>query len=64
VFLANHGLLAGGENLPIAFAIAEQIEFCAEIYYRSKCIGEPIILPDTEMEVVAKKLKRYGATKP
>ncbi|UCE81838.1 MAG: L-fuculose-phosphate aldolase [Deltaproteobacteria bacterium] len=63
VFLANHGLLAGGKNLPIAFAIAEQIEFCAEIYYRSKCIGEPIILSDTEMEVVAKKLKRYGATK-
>ncbi len=57
--LANHGLLAGDKDLPTAFAIAEEIEFCAEIYYRSKCIGEPVILPDNEMKVVEEKIKCY-----
>lgn len=64
VLLANHGLLVGDKDLPAAFAIAEQIEFCAEIYYRSKSIGEPIILPDSEMEIVAEKLRSYVARKP
>ena len=59
VLLANHGLLAGDRDLPTAFAIAEEIEFCAEIYYRSKCIGEPIILPDNEMKVVEERIKWY-----
>ena len=63
VLLANHGLLAGGKDLPTAFAITEEIEFCAEIYYLSKCIGEPVILPDSEMNVVAEKLKRYARKK-
>lgn len=58
VLLANHGLLTGGKDLPFAFDLAEVIEFCAEIYYRSKCIGEPVILSAREMEVVAEKLKR------
>ena len=59
VLLANHGLLAGGKDLPTAFAITEDIEFCAEIYYHAKCIGEPAIIPASEMDVVAEKLKGY-----
>ena len=59
VLLANHGLLAGGKDLPTAFAIAEVIEFCADVYYHSKCVGDPVILSDGEMEAVAQKLKRY-----
>lgn len=58
--LANHGLLAVGSSLPAAFNIAEQIEFCAEIYYRTKCIGEPIVLPSAEMELMKEKFKTYG----
>ncbi|UCG12134.1 MAG: class II aldolase/adducin family protein, partial [Deltaproteobacteria bacterium] len=61
VLLANHGLLAGGKDLPTAFGIAEQIEFCAEIYCRAKCIGQPVLISDSEMERVAEKLKWYGA---
>lgn len=60
VLLANHGLLAGGKDLPFAFDLAKVIEFCAEIYYRSKCIGEPVIISDSEMEAVAEKLKWYA----
>ena len=60
VLLANHGLLTGGKDLPFAFDLAEVIEFCAEIYYRSKCIGEPVIISAREMEAVAEKLRRHA----
>lgn len=60
VLLANHGLLAGSSNIENAFNIAEEIEFCAEIYYRAKCIGEPVILPDEEMDHMIEKFKTYG----
>ncbi len=59
VLLANHGLLVGDKDLPTAFALAEEMEFCAEIYCRSKSIGEPILLSDTEMQLVEEKLKWY-----
>ncbi|MDF2548397.1 MAG: fuculose phosphate aldolase [Anaerosolibacter sp.] len=63
VLLANHGLLAGADNIHQAFNIAEEIEFCAEIYYRTKGIGDPIILPEEEMELMLVKFKSYGQKK-
>ncbi|WP_019414905.1 L-fuculose-phosphate aldolase [Paenisporosarcina sp. TG20] len=60
VLLANHGLLAGAGNLATAFDIAEQIEFCCEVYLKSKSIGEPAILEDAEMERMAERFKTYG----
>jgi L-fuculose-phosphate aldolase len=63
VLLANHGLLAGGVYLNNAFNIAEEIEFCAEVYYRAKSIGNPVILPKKEMELMLDKFKTYGQKK-
>lgn len=60
VLLGNHGLLAGGADLPSAFDTAEETEFCAEIYYKCKAVGEPVILSDAQMEVVLKKFETYG----
>lgn len=60
VLLANHGLLAGAENLANAFSITEEIEYVAELYYRTKSIGEPVILDDEEMDRMAEKFKTYG----
>jgi L-fuculose-phosphate aldolase len=60
VLLANHGLLAGGANLAQAFAITEEIEFCCELYYRAKCIGDPVILSNEEMEGMLERFKNYG----
>ncbi|WP_369333187.1 class II aldolase/adducin family protein [Tetzosporium hominis] len=39
MLLANHGLLGGAQDLPNAFAVAEEIEFCCEIYWRAKAVG-------------------------
>lgn len=63
VLLANHGLLAGAKDLANAFNITEEIEYCAELYYRTKCIGEPVILSDEEMDLMLEKFKTYGQVK-
>ncbi len=63
VFLANHGLVAGALDLPNAFNIAEEIEHCAEIYYRARSIGKPMILDEDEMRKMIKKFQTYGQVK-
>jgi L-fuculose-phosphate aldolase len=60
VLLANHGLVTVGPNLATAFAVAEEIELVAQIYYQAKCIGEPVIVPHDEMERVIAKFAVYG----
>lgn len=60
VILANHGILAGANDLLNAFNIIEEIEYCSQIYYMAKSIGEPVVLPDEEMTLMAEKFKTYG----
>jgi L-fuculose-phosphate aldolase len=60
VLLANHGLVTVGPNLATAFAVAEEIELVARIYYQAKSIGEPVILPRDEMSRVIGKFAVYG----
>ncbi|MEH2959404.1 L-fuculose-phosphate aldolase [Candidatus Merdisoma sp. JLR.KK006] len=60
VLLGNHGLLAGGLDLPTAFDTAEEIEFCAEIYYKCKAVGEPVLLNKEQMDVIIEKFAAYG----
>lgn len=63
VLLANHGLLAGSKDLANAFNITEEVEYCAELYYRTKAIGEPVILSEEEMASMIEKFKTYGQVK-
>ncbi|WP_282804305.1 L-fuculose-phosphate aldolase [Clostridium tetani] len=63
VFLANHGLLTGAKDLANAFNKAEEIEFCVEIYYRTKTLGEPKILSDKEMDKMLGLFQSYGQVK-
>jgi len=60
VLLANHGLVAAGPDLAAAYATAAETEFCAELYWRSRCVGQPNILDHTEMEKMAILFKSYG----
>lgn len=60
VLLANHGILAGDSDLLNAFNIIEEVEYCSKIYCIAKSIGNPVILPDNEMELMASKFKTYG----
>lgn len=63
VLLANHGMLAGAKDLANAFNTTEEIEYCAELYYRSKSIGDPVILSEEEMIKMIDKFKTYGQVK-
>lgn len=63
VILANHGILAGAQDLLNAFNIVEEIEYCSEIYCKAKNIGEPVVLPPEEMTLMAEKFKSYGQRK-
>jgi len=60
VLLANHGVLAVGRTLPSAFNTAEMVEFCAEVYYRARCVGNPALISDGEMERLMARMKSYG----
>ena len=60
VLMANHGLATVGPNLSTAFAVAEEIELVARIYYQTKSIGEPVILDKGEMDRVIEKFTMYG----
>ncbi|NDL67677.1 L-fuculose-phosphate aldolase [Anaerotalea alkaliphila] len=60
VLLANHGLLTCGPDIRYAFDTAEETEFCAEIYYKAKLAGNPVVLEDDEMQIVLEKFKSYG----
>lgn len=64
VFLANHGLLAAAGDLATAFHIASEIEFCAELYWRCRSVGEPVILDRAEMNLMKEKFRTYGQVIP
>jgi L-fuculose-phosphate aldolase len=60
VLLANHGLVAVGADMGRAFNTAEEIELVARIYYQTKSVGTPVILPEEEMARVLAKFATYG----
>lgn len=63
VLLANHGILAGSNDLLNAFNIIEEVEYCAQVYVIAKSVGEPFILPDAEMKEMEERFKTYGQRK-
>lgn len=59
--LESHGVLATGPNIRHAFALAEQIEFCADVYLRARQSGEPKVLSDAQVAEVVAHFARYEA---
>lgn len=60
VLLANHGINVVGGNIKDAFAVTEQLEFCARLYWQSKAVGNPVILSDEEMDSMVTRFVTYG----
>lgn len=58
--MANHGLIALGPNLRAAFAIAEEVEEQAAVYWGTLAIGGPQLLNDAQMADVLTAFGRYG----
>ena len=58
--LAQHGMIAVGTSLKSALALAVEVESLAGQYWRVLQVGQPILLPDAEMDVVLEKFRTYG----
>jgi L-fuculose-phosphate aldolase len=62
--LRNHGTIAVGATVREAYSCTELLEQMAEIYYRARTAGEPVILTAGEMAEVTAKIHDYGQSKP
>lgn len=62
--LQNHGTITVGARPEEAFSRTVVLEEMAEIYYRTRIAGEPILLSPEQVEEVAAKISGYGQTKP
>jgi L-fuculose-phosphate aldolase len=58
--LANHGIIAFGETLPKAMALALEVENLAAQYCQVLQLGEPLLLDSEEMARVLAKFADYG----
>ena len=59
--LGNHGTVAFGETLEEAYSRTVLLEWLSALYLRSSLLGEPRLLPDGEIDLVARKLMRQDA---
>ncbi|MFQ3295966.1 MAG: L-fuculose-phosphate aldolase [Natrialbaceae archaeon] len=58
--LANHGVVATGADADAALESLEAVEYGARIYAQARAMGDPVTLPEDEMERVAEKFESYG----
>lgn len=57
--LGNHGMIALGKDLDDALAVAVEVEFVCEVYWRTLQAGEPQILTAQQMHEVKQKFVEY-----
>jgi L-ribulose-5-phosphate 4-epimerase len=58
--MGNHGMLAAGEDLPSALAMAIEVENLCNVYWRTLQVGGGQIIDDVEMDRILEKFKSYG----
>ena len=61
--LANHGLIALGDDLNGALALALEVETLCEQYTYAQLLGGPHILSKSQMDEVLEKFQGYGVRK-
>ena len=61
--LNNHGTISVGATVSEAYSRTELLEQMAEIYYRARTAGEPVILTTAEVAEVVAKIHDYGQSK-
>ncbi len=62
--LQNHGTITVGESVGKAYSLTEILEEMAELYYRTRLAGEPVILGPDQIAETRAKIVDYGQTKP
>jgi L-fuculose-phosphate aldolase len=61
--LQNHGTITVGDSPDQAYARTEILEEMAELYYRARVAGEPVLLDPQQVREVAEKITGYGKAK-
>jgi len=62
--LQNHGTITVAESPEEAFSRTVVLEEMAEIYYRTRIAGQPILLSPEQVGEVSAKISGYGQPKP
>jgi L-fuculose-phosphate aldolase len=62
VLLGSHGLIAVGETLERAMWRAHELETIVRQYMLACQLGDPVILPKTEIEALIPRFAAYGMT--
>ena len=60
VLLANHGVVAVGADLAAATAVAEAVEYTAELAWRARQLGTPQLLDPDQLAAARAALAGYG----
>lgn len=58
--LQNHGTITVGSSLEEAYSRTETLEEMAELYYRARTLGEPVLLSKSQIAETQAKLVSYG----
>jgi L-fuculose-phosphate aldolase len=58
--LANHGMIAAGEDLPEAYRVAVEVETLGEMYLRALQSGVPVLLSPREFQDAQSRFGGYG----
>lgn len=61
--LQNHGTITVAEGPGAAYSRTEVLEEMAELYYRTRLAGEPVLLTEDQISEVAANLAGYGQPK-
>jgi L-fuculose-phosphate aldolase len=62
--LRNHGTIAVGASPGEAYSRTELLEEMAELYYRARLAGEPVLLEPGQLAEVSARIHDYGQSKP
>ncbi len=64
VLLENHGVVAGGENMAVAFQRFETLDFCARTLIQAHTLGAVHALNDAELALPYKPNKKFASFEP
>jgi L-fuculose-phosphate aldolase len=58
--LRNHGTITHGATLALAYDRSRQLEWLCQVWLLAKAVGDPILLPQDELDRVVAKFGTYG----
>jgi L-fuculose-phosphate aldolase len=62
--LANHGMIATGNDLDRAMWLAVETETIARQYFYAEMLGKPVVLNETQIDATRQRFSTYGQGTP